>query len=221
MTWQLVLYDDVRAGLPPTATADLVGSARRPELLDGWSDLDVHLTLAKDVALSRLLGAAGVWALEEACSPDEQVLRIVLSDGRRVDIVVAGTGRVLVPPASASNAFRFCAAQAAAKLGRDDRLIGLHLVLELCRLCLVDAMLLRDRDAGTNAHRSGSTRDALAREVQELTGRPLDLRVRPNVVELAAGLHDRWQHELDGRYEPDWSGLQGVLKRGWAGRDPG
>lgn len=100
------------------------------------------------------------------------------------------------------------------KLGRGDRLIGLHLLLELCRLCLVEAMLLRDRDTGTTVHRGGTSRDALASEVLRLAAWPLAMSRRPNVVEATVALYDRWHFELEPNYRPDWTGLDAVRARG-------
>ena len=54
--------------------------------------------------------------------------------------------------------FRFEAVLAAVKAARGDVLIGAHLTLQLARHVLVIAMLLRDRDAGTNHHRHGGSR---------------------------------------------------------------
>ena len=51
-------------------------------------------------------------------------MRVVLVDGRRVDLVVEG-GRVRVPALAADNDIRILAALATAKLARDDH-IGLH-----------------------------------------------------------------------------------------------
>ena len=110
--------------------------------------------------------------------------------------------------------FRFMAALAVRKCGRDDLLIGGHLALELPRQCLVVAMLLRDRDAGSAHHRFGGPwNDVLDQAfdlIPELTsGRDgvLDL------VDASAGLFDELAGKLWPAYEPDWSGLTALLDR--------
>lgn len=54
-----------------------------------------------------------------------------------------------------TNQFWFKGTLAVTKLMRNDLLIGLHLALDMVRDCLVLAMVLRDRAAGTNHHRWG------------------------------------------------------------------
>lgn len=65
-----------------------------------------------------------------------------------------------------SDQFWFKAMLAAYKIVRDDRLIALHLTLELVRDCCVLGMLLRDRAAGTNVHRTGGIGNALASRLE-------------------------------------------------------
>lgn len=104
---------------------------------------------------------------------------------------------------------------AAAELGWGHRLIGLHLVLELQRACLVQAMLLRDRTEGTRCHRSGTARDDLADEVAgaQLS---LDVSSRPNIVEQTVERYGRWRGELEADYRPDWWGLCRLIDLGLA-----
>jgi hypothetical protein len=216
VVWQVDLSQELTARLPASATLHIIGSAATPALLDAWSDLDVRLSLAEPVDAVDLLGGRKVWALDDATTSEAQVLRLVLMDGCRLDMVIAGSGRVNPPPMERDNEVRFLAALAAVKLGRGDQLIGLHLVLELLRSCLVQAMLLRDQDTGTNLHRFGTARDAMAAEVARLIGLPLTLTPRPNVVERAVSLYGQWRGELERDYRPDWSGLSAVLARGLA-----
>ena len=62
------------------------------------------------------------------------------------------------------NHFWFKAMLASYKVVRDDRLIALHLALDLVRDCCVAGMMLRDRAKGTNVHRQGGTgNDVVAR----------------------------------------------------------
>ena len=213
MTWQLELADELRARLTGSTRLEVAGSGTAPTSLDDWSDLDVKVDLGGRPEPLTLLADLAVWAVTEDRSGDRQVLRSVLRDGRRLDLVVVD-GLVTLPPVAPDNDVRFLAALAAAKLGRGDQLIGFHLTLELLRSCLVQAMLLRDRDRGSTVHRFGSERDALAGEVAALAGGPLSVTPRPNVVERAVALYARWREELDPDYRPDWSGLSALLDRG-------
>ena len=168
----MALQRELADRLPEMAAVSLAGSGLSPEQLDQWSDLDLHLDLAGRAEPVDLFVGLYIWAVSDDVASGQQVLRVVLGDGRRVDLVVEG-GRVSVPAQSADNDIRMIAALAAAKLGRGELLISLHLTLELMRACLVQAMLLRDRDVGTTAHRFGSERDATAYRLIERLRRPL------------------------------------------------
>ncbi|GAB3743734.1 hypothetical protein [Microlunatus parietis] len=216
--WQAGLARELIMRLPAGADSAAAGSVLQPEQLDGWSDLDLHVDLPRSAEPVDLLAGLEIWSVTEEASADRQVLRAVITDGRRVDLVITGGGRVRLPDRAPDNHIRALVAQAAAKLGRGDRLIGLHLTLELVRHCLVQAMLLRDRDQGTTIHRSGSARDALADEIAGLDLDDLGVTPRPNVVERTVDLYARWRSELEPDYRPDWSGLRAVIDRGLAGR---
>lgn len=84
-------------------------------------------------------------------------------------------GQLVLPEPARDTEVRFVAALAVTRLGRGDRLIGTHLVLELLQACLVQGMLLRDRDEGTTVHRSGGPGDRLASEVAEIARLSSDL----------------------------------------------
>jgi hypothetical protein len=214
MAWQTDLYHEISAVLPPSVGVRAHGSVLTPALLDGWSDLDLHLNLGDTVEIAAIIGPRTIWAFDNLTATGAQVLRIVLMDGRRLDLTVDGPGQVRPPTAADDNSFRFIAALAAAKLGRGDQLIGLHLTLELLRRCLEQAMLLRDRDTDTNIHRHGTKRDASAAAAAQLAQQPLTVEPRPNVVERTAELYGAWRCELDPDYTPDWSGLDAVITRG-------
>ncbi|MFC7624495.1 hypothetical protein [Microlunatus sp. GCM10028923] len=215
MPWQAELARELIMRLPAGAKGAPAGSALRPETLDGWSDLDLQLALPRSAQPVDLLRGLEIWAFTEELAADRQVVRAVIIDGRRVDFVITG-GRLSLPEPAADNDVRALAVQAAGKLGRGDRLIGLHLTLELVRLALVQAMLLRDRDQGTTIHRYGSERDALADEVAGLDLADLAITPRPNVVERTVDLYARWRAELEPDYRPDWSGLRAVIDCGLA-----
>ncbi|TNM64534.1 hypothetical protein FHN55_13495 [Streptomyces sp. NP160] len=96
------------------------------------------------------------WALTSTGAWDGRVLRVVYDDGRRLDVVLTGggTGSGAVEGTELME-FRQAAALAVVKLARNDLLIGMHLALGLVQRCLVQAMVLRDRQLGTASHRVG------------------------------------------------------------------
>lgn len=235
--WQLELVRSIKgvvSGLPQVAELWVLGSARTPDDMDQWSDVDLGLVLTGPVPLATLLsGQAPVWAVDRQADGSRSTSRVVLADGRRVDFVVGqgagfdraggqrlharqSAGRTDVgatvtgePPTDArANQARFIAAQAMVKHGRLDLLIASHLTLELAQLSLVEAMLLRDRDEGTNSHRFGTGRDDLASSVWSTLGSFDDLW--ENRLEPLTAVFDRLHGELVGDYVPDWSGLEAL-----------
>jgi len=161
------------------------GSANGAAAVDRWSDLDVLVTAvepaeaAEDLARRIADHVAPVFAASRSATDSGYGVRLVLADLRRVDISAVppqspgGTGQAGEPRettepghcqepggavAEIADSFRFDAVLAAVKAARGDVLIGAHLTLQLARHVLVLAMLLRDRDAGTNHHRHGGSR---------------------------------------------------------------
>jgi predicted nucleotidyltransferase len=65
------------------------------------------------------------------------------------------------------NHFWFKAMLAGYKIIRDDRLIALHLALDLVRDCCVIGMMLRDRSGGTNIHREGGEGNNVVENLQD------------------------------------------------------
>lgn len=216
----------------------ILGSARQPALMDRWSDVDVGLVLTGPVSLSSLLPAgSSVWALDRQSSDARSTCRVVLVGAQRLDIVVAApsefalaggrcaysdgsadapvTGKLLTadPLDATVNKVRFIAAQAVVKYGRGDRLIGSHLTLELAQLCLVQAMLLRDRDEGTTSHRFGTARDKLAAATWSVLeeGHASDRAV--TLIQRLVEQFDHLHSELEPGYVPDWSGLESLGRR--------
>ncbi|MBM7786487.1 nucleotidyltransferase domain-containing protein [Tenggerimyces flavus] len=202
------------------------GSAASSEL-DEWSDLDVALVTphVENANLGWLSGLGTVWAYEVAGN----TTRVVLKDGRRIDLVVVpnedaipGTKRkrIEVPPADDApraakpeevpalvNEFRFLAVQAVVKAARHDLLIGTHLALELPRRCLVLAMMLRDREVGTTVHRFGGPRNDLAARALGAAAKPDGILT---IVSRARDLFDELATEYWPTYQPDWSPLQAL-----------
>jgi hypothetical protein len=200
--------------LPAAANIAVHGSATNPADLDGWSDLDLRLDLPHDVPVADLVGGAKVWAYDNVELDQTQTCRTVLTDGRRLDLSVVGGGRIVGLTPAADNETRFIAAMAVTKLGRGDRLIGMHLTLDLLRMCLLEAMLLRDLDTGTTVHRHGNDRDHYAERVRAIAGRSLQVQPRPNIVEQACELYGTLRAEREPGYRPDWTGLSAVISRG-------
>jgi hypothetical protein len=222
--WQAITLARLSAALVGIGTVEPYGSSVRPDLLDGWSDLDVAIALNRPIEFGDLEPGLGqVWAWQNSPAVEGQTLRLVLIDGRRIDIKARITDAeigspITLPRAAPDNPVRFDAALAATRFGRGDRLIGLHLTLGVLRECLVVAMLLRDRAEGTDRHRTGSQLDARATEVARWAGLAgeagSDLDVRPTVIEQVCRLYGEWRAELDAGYRADWSGLGAVIDRG-------
>lgn len=206
-SWQGRLLEQLQ--VVPSLEAAPYGSVAENQDLDGWSDLDVRVRLPAPAPAETLFGAR-LWAWQETIDQAGQHLRLVFSDGRRVDAVVGGVHRLALPEAPCDNAIRFEAALAASRIGRGSLLIGLHLVLGILREALVQVMLIADRDTGTNHHRLRTEHDARAAEAAAVAARPL----RPQTALEACELYARWRQELEPAYRADWSGLHAVLDRG-------
>ncbi len=150
------------------------------------------------------------------------------ADRRRIDLTVAdanrahrmdragraGAGSDEAELPALVHEFRFTAALAVVKDARDDLLIGGHLALELPRLCLVLAMLLRDRAESTAHHRFGGVGNDVWDHVLDLmpeqdSGRDSVL----DLVDASAGLFDDLAGRVWPDYVPDWSGLTVLLDR--------
>lgn len=215
--WQSDLVDHLRRALAPAGRVEPYGSYLDPDSLDGWSDLDVAVELSDAIPFDGL-GVGQPWAWQDTSSieDDHQTLRTVLADGRRLDLSVRGA-MITAPDPGPDNPIRFEAALAATRFGRGDRLIGLHLTLGILRECLVIAMLLRDRQLGSDRHRFGSDLDRRAAEVARIAAlaeKSEDFGARPTVVERACHLYGDWRSELHPDYRADWSGLAAVIDRG-------
>ncbi len=211
MTWQTDLLERIRTQVPGGSTVEPYGSVTEPGTLDGWSDVDVALTLTADIDAERLLDGMP-WAWQEHDTETSQTVRLVLVDGRRVDLTVQGE-RVLLPTPPADNSVRFDAALAAVRFGRGNDLIGMHLVLGIVRTALVDVMVAIDRATGTDHHRSGSPLDARASEAQALLAESLG----PDLALGAAEFAGRCRTEIDPDHRADWAGLRAVIALGAGG----
>lgn len=205
MHWQLALLQRLRDHAPAGSEVIPYGSVTQPSTLDRWSDLDVELTLGADVEAGTLFGGVP-WAWQDSTDGDTQHVRLVLVDGRRVDIT-AHQRRLVLPEDPVDNDIRFDAALAAVRLGRGNDLIGLHLVLGILRSALVQVMLRVDETEHTTHHRSGSALDAEAATVGQLLTGPLE----PALAVRATEFYARCRAGTDATYRPDWSGLGATL----------
>ena len=203
------------------------GSVLRPSELDSWSDLDVRIALTAPIDIA-VLGLDELWSWQDIHGESGQTLRLVLVDGRRIDLSVSSpadrsaTGSestpankpmIIMPTPASDNQLRFDAALAASRYGRGNQLIGLHLTLDILREALVVAMLLRDRAEGTDHHRVGGEFEDRAAEVTKIISES-DPHRRPTIVERSCELYGRWRSELEENYRPDWSGLSAVIDLG-------
>jgi len=208
--------------------------------MDAWSDVDiavaVHPTALRRVTSERwLLQFAELWTVGGGRDRRGTVRRVVYADGRRLDMLVVTDASQLPPgvtllgprpalaelPAPAApagrdehpgvSAVRFDAALAVVKYARGDLLIGTHLALQLVQACLVQAMLLRDLDVGTTAHRHGGDRDTEVARLDQLRRHPWTATGGLALVEDTTAIYDRLTGELDPAYTPDWTGLRALL----------
>ena len=91
-SWQSDLLDHLRRHVPGEVVP--YGSAVDPDLLDGWSDLDVAVTAREPFDLEAVLDAE-LWTVQEAHDGDTQVLRAVLALLRATHPEHAWQGRLL------------------------------------------------------------------------------------------------------------------------------
>lgn len=110
-----------------------------------------------------------------------------------------------------ANEFWFKGMLAAGKIARGDLLVALHLSLDMIRDCAVLAMMLRDRETGTDHHRNGSAGDHFVAEL-EATRQAFTADGILRSVERSAGVFDdltaRWAESCAERRGPllDWVG---------------
>lgn len=107
--------------------------------------------------------------------------------------------------AALANGFWFKAVIAVQKVVRGDRLVAFHLSLELIQEVSVLAMLLRDRELGTNVHRGGVGDEAVA-EIETAARLGGDSAGILDSIEQSAVLFDRlgrrWSAGYEERREP-------------------
>lgn len=206
-SWQIGLLTSLTDALPG-AEIEPYGSVTEPELLDGWSDLDVAITSPEAFDVEDALQGQ-LWAFQSTSDGNAQVVRAVLVDGRRIDATIHGaSGTLPTPPPD--NAVRFDAALAAVRFGRGNHLIGLHLTLGVLREALVHRMVAADRATGTAHHRCETPFDPDASVVREALGNPLG----PHTALDAYELYGTWRSAIEPDYSADTAGLHALLDRG-------
>lgn len=208
--WQIDSLAELRGGFPG-AEVTPYGSVVEPDSLDSWSDLDVAVRMTSVVDLESVLGAR-IWASQTARDAEWQVIRLVLDDGRRVDLKIAGA-EADVPVLASDNEVRFDAALAAVRFGRGNDLIGLHLVLGILGESLVHRMVAADRQEGRTHHRHATAQDVHAADVTALLRAPLG----PATARGAYELYCASRAEVDPDFVAATEGLDAVITRGTEG----
>lgn len=209
-TWQSSFLAELAHELP-AARIEPFGSLADAGTVDGWSDLDVHITTRSPFAVEHAFRGV-LWAFTSTIDADTQVVRSVLADGRRIDAAIRGTVATLPEPA-VDNDVRFDLALAAAKLGRGSDLIGMHLCLGVIRQMLVGRMEARDRATGTMHHRARTSHDRAAHHALEGLVQPLG----PRTALAVYSTYGAWRAADDADYVTDPSGLEAVIRRGEEG----
>lgn len=197
--------------------------------LDSWSDLDVVLTVPRaklryvfpDTSWLAPLGR--IYAMSSQQGANASVLRIVFENLERLDIRIIpaesetvylpsdpGTPILLTPIQERTAVFLFEALLATAKIGRNDLLIGGHLVLNLERMVLELAMLLRDRALNTTVHRHGGLFNDVA---LNLTNGGFDANSLLTRIESTVQAFDSCARLLDPAFTQTWAPLQAFLAR--------
>ena len=108
--------------------------------------------------------------------------------------------------------FRFKGLAAIGKIGRNDLLIALHLILEMMQDCCVLGLILRDRSEGSNCHRTGGIANIYARELQPIhfecsSGSLLD------EIERLLPIYDSLALKWDAEYGADSAPLLNAIKK--------
>jgi hypothetical protein len=197
--------------------------------LDEWSDLDVELRvvwdrLAQVFPSTEWMGNLGeIYAVDTGKESGAEVTRIVFSDLRRLDLrmiphdAIIESSSTTVPPVDPRaqidqlrNEFLFESIKTITKIGRDDLLIGGHLVLGLEQKVLVLAMILRDRHFQTTVHRRGGQFNELALGVR---GGGMHRHALLTRIAETANTFDRLARQLDPGFSQDWSPLHTYLER--------
>jgi hypothetical protein len=236
------LLPAMRAQFPGAARFGVTGSLATGSI-DRLSDLDLIAVAAElpDGAgdLTMLTAAGTVWSIAREEGDQGRTLRLVYTDGRRIDLLLRTKDSALPEPLlwlDASDqpvdpslarlsdqveparpdvlAVRHVAALAAAKLGRRDLLIGAHLCLDVARQALVLSMRLRDQESRRTHHHRGGQRDRDALRVSgALNALPADAGPEAWIDLLLSltSIFDTAATALWPDHRPDWQGLDAIV----------
>lgn len=205
---------------------------------DVWSDVDLAV-VALPEALERIASAewlsplGTIWAWDRSGMDDRRTFRAVFADGRRIDVIavedelaVGLAGRSLIDGhglgaasdrraphdlGAMTNSFRFAAAVAATKVGRNDLLIGLHLTYRLLSDCLVLGMLLRNQETGVEHHRFGGLMNELAHRTSGLAPAGLSTDGLLRSIRGAVDLFDELAVRLEPAHRANTAGLDALI----------
>lgn len=210
----LAVLLDPAAPAPATSIADWPGRLGKPWALTRHQDagLDVQRVVYSDGRRLDLVSTLDSTAMpigrllhrRAAASADQQD-REVVGEVNSLGVVVAATDDLM--------SFRFTAALAVVKLARADLLIGFHLALELVRSCLVQAMVLRDRDTGTTTHRFGGPHNEVVEQLEQLRQHPWTASGGIALIHEVATIYDDLASQLEPDYLSDWSGLEALVQQ--------
>lgn len=100
---------------------------------------------------------------------------IIFSRSEEITKLLKKTKKVISPPQFSDqqfqglvNNFWFVASLAVYKVMRNDLLIAQHLFLDLYKNCLLLGMIIRDKDTGTNIHKTGGVGNEIAKDMHIL-----------------------------------------------------
>jgi predicted nucleotidyltransferase len=108
--------------------------------------------------------------------------------------------------------FWFRAMVAVSKTARDDLVIALHLALGLLQDGCVLAMMLRDREEGTNVHRTGGMANEIVASFED-TAQPPTAEGILNLIRASGVIFDRLAARWSASYEPRMSWLEESIAR--------
>ena len=111
-----------------------------------------------------------------------------------------------------ANDLRFKGMLAVGKCARNELLVALHLSLDMIRDCLVLAMMLRDRETGTDHHTDGSRGNQFVAELED-TRRPYTAEGILDSIERSAIAFDSLAARLVDGYEEGRGPLVKMVER--------
>jgi hypothetical protein len=229
--WQQIVFERIKRLLtdnPSVCEVVPLGSLSSHES-DQWSDLDVGIVVREESlgqfypAIDWIKPFGDTYAHNQSTDGHKATTRVVFADATRVDFSITTNKKFLNTGTpvfkdevqsralkSLTNDFKFDAFLAASKIARDDLLIGLHLVLELERKCLVLGMMLRDRQVGVTHHRFGGPFNEVIQGIEPFGPSKTQLLERMLSV---MRLFDQLARQLEPTERRDWGPLDDYIKK--------